>query len=58
MKFTKMIQKTLFQKYVFLVHVKEETYNDQQRINSIVIRTEEFDYSSESKALLALISKV
>ncbi|XP_057854853.2 replication protein A 70 kDa DNA-binding subunit A [Cryptomeria japonica] len=57
-KFGEIIRKVLFNKYIFKLKVKEETYNDEQRVKCIVVKTERFDYSSESKVLLDSIAKL
>ncbi|GLJ35449.1 hypothetical protein SUGI_0712930 [Cryptomeria japonica] len=57
-KFGEIIRKVLFNQFLFKLKVKEETYNDEQRVKSVVVKSERVDYSSESKVLLDLIGKL
>eukprot|EP01018_Ginkgo_biloba_P022363 Gb_14632 [translate_table: standard] len=56
-KFGEIIQKVLFNQYLFKLKVKEETYSDEQRVKCTVVKAERLDYSSESRILLDLIGK-
>ena len=57
-KFSHIIQKVLFNRYIFKLQVKKETYILEQRIKCTVIKITKFDYSSKSKALLDSIAKL
>jgi replication factor A1 len=57
-KFGEIIRKVLFNQYLFKLKVKEETYSDEQRVKSTVVKAERLDYPSESKILLDLIGKL
>lgn len=57
-KFGEIIRKVLFNKYIFKLKVKEETYNDEQRVKCNVVKTERLDYSSECKVLLDSIARL
>ncbi|KAJ7560063.1 hypothetical protein O6H91_04G112300 [Diphasiastrum complanatum] len=57
-QFGDLIHRLLFTQHLFRLKVKEESYNDEQRVKCTVIRSEKLDYSSESRLLLDLIAKV
>lgn len=56
--FAEIIRKVIFNQYLFKLKVKEETYSDEQRVKCTVVKAERLDYSSESRILLDLISKL
>ncbi|XP_061366097.1 replication protein A 70 kDa DNA-binding subunit A-like [Gastrolobium bilobum] len=57
-KFAEIIRKVLFNKYVFKLKVKEETFSDEQRVKSTVVKAEKVNYASESRFVLDLIDKL
>ncbi|KAK9095635.1 hypothetical protein Scep_027104 [Stephania cephalantha] len=57
-KFADIIRKALFTPFIFKLKVKEETFSDEQRVKSTVVKAEKVDVSSESKFLLDLIDKL
>ncbi|WJX56186.1 hypothetical protein P8452_41866 [Trifolium repens] len=57
-KFTEIFKKVLFNKYVFKLKVKEETFNDESRVKSTVVKAEKVNFASDSRSLLDLIDKL
>ncbi|KAL1315842.1 replication protein A 70 kDa DNA-binding subunit A-like [Arachis hypogaea] len=57
-KFAEIMRKVLFGKYMFKLKVKEETYSDEQRVKSTVVKAEKVSFPSESKFLLDMIDKL
>lgn len=57
-RFAQIIRKVLFTKYIFKLKVKEETYGDEQRVKSTVVKAEKVDLVSESRFVLDLIDKL
>ncbi|XP_008784586.2 replication protein A 70 kDa DNA-binding subunit A-like [Phoenix dactylifera] len=57
-KFAEIIRTVLFNQYLFKLKVKEETFSDEQRVKSTVIKAEKVNPSSESRYLLGLIEKL
>ncbi|GMH09156.1 hypothetical protein Nepgr_010996 [Nepenthes gracilis] len=57
-KFNEIIHGVLFAKYMFKLKVKEETFSDEQRVKSTVIKSERVNFSSESRFLLDLMDKL
>ncbi|MCO5569497.1 hypothetical protein L7F22_023210 [Adiantum nelumboides] len=57
-KFQELIQKLLFSQHLFKLKVKEESYNDEQRVKSTVIKSECLDFAAESRFLVDLIGKL
>ncbi|KAJ9152433.1 hypothetical protein P3X46_025999 [Hevea brasiliensis] len=55
--FSKIVRQVLFSKSVFKLKVKEETFSDEQRVKSTVVRAEKANYSSQSKFLLDMMEK-
>ncbi|RWW21335.1 hypothetical protein BHE74_00010527 [Ensete ventricosum] len=58
LKFAEIIRTVLFHQYLFKLKVKEETFSDEQRVKSTVVKAEKINPSSESKYLLGLIEKL
>ncbi|KAL5550823.1 hypothetical protein UlMin_000999 [Ulmus minor] len=56
-KFAEIVRKALFTKFMFKLKVKEETYSDEQRVKSTVVKAEKVNFSSESRFLLDLMNK-
>ncbi|KAI9125105.1 hypothetical protein K1719_003721 [Acacia pycnantha] len=57
-RFAQVIRKVLFTKYLFKLKVKEETFGDEQRVKSTVVKAEKVNFSSESRFVLDLIDKL
>lgn len=57
-RFSEAIQKLTFTKYLFKLKVKEETYNDEQRIKATVVKADPIDWVSESKIMIDWIGKL
>ncbi|CAI9275054.1 unnamed protein product [Lactuca saligna] len=57
-EFTKAVRKVLFSRYNFKLKVKEETFSDEQRVKSTVVKAEKIkNLSSETTFLLDLLKK-
>lgn len=56
-QFAEITRKVLFHKYTFKLKVKEETFSDEQRVKSTVVKAEKANFSSECKLLLELMAK-
>ncbi|OAY69163.1 replication protein A 70 kDa DNA-binding subunit A-like [Ananas comosus] len=56
-KFSDIIRNVSFNQYLFKLKVKEETFSEEQRVKSTVIKAEKINPSSESRYLLGLIEK-
>ncbi|KAJ7953349.1 Replication protein A subunit [Quillaja saponaria] len=57
-RFAEVIRKVLFTKYIFKLKIKEETFSDERRVKSTVVKAEKVNFSSESIFLLDLIDKL
>ncbi|XP_059640341.1 replication protein A 70 kDa DNA-binding subunit A-like [Cornus florida] len=57
-RFGEIVRKVLFNKYIFKLKVKEETFSDEQRVKSTVVKAEKVNFSSESRFLLDLMDKL
>lgn len=57
-KVSEIIQGALFRRYIFKLKVKEETFSDEQRVKSTVVKAERADFAGESRFLLDLIGKL
>ncbi|XP_015897369.3 replication protein A 70 kDa DNA-binding subunit A isoform X1 [Ziziphus jujuba] len=57
-KFAQIVRKVLFNKFIFKLKIKEETFSDEQRVKSTVVKAERVNFSSESKFLLNLMDKL
>ncbi|CAK7352488.1 unnamed protein product [Dovyalis caffra] len=57
-RFADIIRSRLFCQYLFRLKIKEEMYGDEQRVKITVIKADKVNYSSESRYMLDLISKV
>ncbi|KAJ1396889.1 Zinc finger, CCHC-type [Sesbania bispinosa] len=49
-KFAEIIRKVLFNKYVFKLKVKEETFSDEQRVKSTVVKAEKSEKAEGASA--------
>ncbi|XP_022738094.1 replication protein A 70 kDa DNA-binding subunit A-like [Durio zibethinus] len=57
-KFMEITRQVMFNKYIFKLKVKEETFSDEQRVKSTVVKVEKVKFSSESRYLLDLVEKI
>lgn len=57
-KFAEIIRKVLFTKFIMKLKIKEETFSDEQRVRSTVMKAESIDFSTESRFLLDLMDKL
>ncbi|OVA18441.1 zinc finger protein [Macleaya cordata] len=57
-KFMDITRRVLFTRYIFKLKVKEETFSDEQRVKSTVVKAEKLNFSSESRFLLDLMDKL
>lgn len=57
-RFSEAIQKLTFTKHVFKLKVKEETYNDEQRTKSTLVKVDRMDWVSENKLMLGSIKSL
>lgn len=57
-KVSEIIQGAIFKRYVFKLKVKEETFSDEQRVKSTVVKAEKADFAAESRVLLDSIAKL
>ncbi|CAM6060744.1 unnamed protein product [Sphagnum tenellum] len=57
-KFIEAIQKLTFTEHLFKLKVKEEMYNDEQRLKLTVVRVDRTDWVAESKLMIDLITKL
>jgi replication factor A1 len=57
-KFIEAIQKLTFMEHLFKLKMKEEMYNDEQWLKSIVVRVDRIDWVAESKLMIDSITKL
>ncbi|XP_021768308.1 replication protein A 70 kDa DNA-binding subunit A-like [Chenopodium quinoa] len=57
-KFTEIVRAAVFNKYIFKLKVKEETFSDEQRVKSTVVKAERVNFTAESRSILELMNKV
>ncbi|PKI51826.1 hypothetical protein CRG98_027744 [Punica granatum] len=57
-RFREVIRNKLFGQFLFRLKIKEEMYGDEQRVKITVVKAEKVNYTSESKYLLDIVSKV
>ncbi|KAG6596695.1 replication protein A 70 kDa DNA-binding subunit A [Cucurbita moschata] len=57
-KFAEIIRKVLFTKFIMKLKIKEETFSDEQRVRSTVVKAESINFSTESRFLLDLMEKL
>ncbi len=57
-KFIEAILKLTFTEHLFKLKVKEEMYNDEQRLKSTVVRVDRIDWVAESKLMIDSITKL
>ncbi|KAK9061550.1 hypothetical protein SSX86_018732 [Deinandra increscens subsp. villosa] len=51
-KFSEIVRNALFKEFSFKLKVKEESYNDDQRVKSNIVKVEQTNFSSNTKVLL------
>lgn len=57
-RFSEAIQKLTFTKHIFKLKIKEETYQDEQRVKSTLVKVDRLDWVSESKPMLGWIKNL
>lgn len=57
-KFSEIIRNATFTKYLFKLKVKEETFSDEQRVKSTVVKAERYNHLSETRFLLELMDRL
>uniref|UniRef100_A0ACD5TY62 Uncharacterized protein n=1 Tax=Avena sativa TaxID=4498 RepID=A0ACD5TY62_AVESA len=58
-KFADIIQQARYQQYLFMLRVKEETYNDETRVKCNIVKVQKLDDTSkESRFLLGVIDSL
>ncbi|KAI4372180.1 hypothetical protein MLD38_010447 [Melastoma candidum] len=57
-RFGEVVRKVLFTKFVFKLKVKEETFSDEQRVKSTVVKADRVKFSSEARSLLDSLERV
>ncbi|KAL6533661.1 hypothetical protein OROHE_013494 [Orobanche hederae] len=55
-KFSELLRGVLFTKFLFKLKVKEETFSDEQRVKSMVVKADRVNFQTETKYLLDLIA--
>ncbi|KAG8375200.1 hypothetical protein BUALT_Bualt10G0075700 [Buddleja alternifolia] len=56
-KFAELVRNVLFTKFLFKLKVKEETFSDEQRVKSTVVKAEKVNFQTETRYLLDAIAK-
>lgn len=56
--FADIMRAVLFSRYIFKLKVKEETFSDEQRVKSTVVKAEKVNFSSETRYLLDLVNNL
>ncbi|KAG9444570.1 hypothetical protein H6P81_015910 [Aristolochia fimbriata] len=56
-RFGEIVKRVLFSKLLFKLKVKEESFNDEQRVKIPVIKTKKVNFTQENMYLLSLIDK-
>ncbi|KAK4490845.1 hypothetical protein RD792_001560 [Penstemon davidsonii] len=56
-KFAELVRNVLFTKFLFKLKVKEETFSDEQRVKSTVVKAEKVNLETSTRSLLDLIAK-
>ncbi|KAL5099844.1 hypothetical protein RYX36_004171 [Vicia faba] len=57
-KFAEIIRKVVLTRYIFKLKVKEEMYNDEQRVKSTLVKVEKLNFASDARSLLDMIDKL
>ncbi|XP_057519030.1 replication protein A 70 kDa DNA-binding subunit A-like [Amaranthus tricolor] len=56
-KVVEISRAAVFNKYIFKLKVKEENYNDEQRVKSTIMKVEKLNFAAESRLLLESMRK-
>ncbi|CAO2841984.1 unnamed protein product [Amaranthus hypochondriacus] len=56
-RFAEIIRSKIFVPFLFKLKIKEETYGEEQRVKTTVVRADKIDYVAESRHLLDTITK-
>lgn len=57
-KFSEAIRNATFSKFIFKLKVKEETFSDEQRVKSTVVKVERYNHISDTRFLIDLVDKL
>ncbi|CAI9095111.1 OLC1v1030972C1 [Oldenlandia corymbosa var. corymbosa] len=57
-KFNEYMHNALLKKYMFKLKVKEETFSDEQRVKSTVVKAEKLNFESDTRYLFDMIEKL
>ncbi|KAK9928220.1 hypothetical protein M0R45_025366 [Rubus argutus] len=57
-KVAEIIRRVHFTKFIFKLKIKEETYSDEQRVKSTIVKADKENFSSESRFHLDLMDKL
>ncbi|KAL3500090.1 hypothetical protein ACH5RR_039183 [Cinchona calisaya] len=57
-RFNEIMRGVVFKKYIFKLKVKEETFSDEQRVKSTVVKAERVNFESETRYVLDLLDKL
>lgn len=57
-KFAEITHAVLFTKYLFKLKVQENTFNDEQRVKSTVVKAERLNFPLETRYLLDMVDKM
>lgn len=57
-KFEDIICNVAFNKYIFKLKIKEETYSDEQRVKATVVKAEKLNYSSDTRLMIEAMDKL
>lgn len=57
-KFAEIFQKARYAKFMFKLKVKQETYNEERRVKSTVVKANKVNYASETRFILDLMQKL
>ncbi|KAK1438236.1 hypothetical protein QVD17_04042 [Tagetes erecta] len=56
-RFTDIVRNAIYTKYIFKLKVKEETFGDEARVKSTIVKVEKIKASSDTTFLLGLLKK-
>ncbi|KNA09576.1 hypothetical protein SOVF_151980 [Spinacia oleracea] len=57
-RFAEAIRSKIFVPFLFKLKIKEETYGEEQRVKTTVVRADRLDYAAESRYLLDTMTKL
>ncbi|KAG9157072.1 hypothetical protein Leryth_009118 [Lithospermum erythrorhizon] len=55
-KYAEIVSGALYMKYIFKLKVKEESYNDEQRVKCTIVKADKVNFISDTRKLLASIA--